>query len=95
MPVFGSRDEVVGVIQLVNKKGGNDFTTSDESVLSSMAAHISVALKMASVTKDDQDPTNKTMIMEALRTSNEQHRHLQRRVTKSRRSSMTKREAQP
>lgn len=85
MPVFGARDEVVGVIQLVNKKEGKEFSISDESVLSSMAAHISVALKMASVTKDDQDPTNKTMIMEALKTSNEQHRHLQRRVTKSRR----------
>jgi len=44
MPILGSEVELLGVIQVLNKKGGN-FNFQDESILSALAVHIGIALE--------------------------------------------------
>jgi GAF domain-containing protein len=44
MPVLGSDMELLGVIQVLNKKRG-DFDYYDESVLSSLAVHVGLTLE--------------------------------------------------
>ena len=47
MPVSGSHNELIGVIQVLNKKGRTGFDQEDESLLEGLNAHISVALERA------------------------------------------------
>jgi len=44
MPILGSQVELLGVIQILNKKTG-DFNYYDESILSSLAVHIGLTLE--------------------------------------------------
>lgn len=44
MPVLGSDVELLGVIQVLNKKAG-DFDHHDESILSALATHVGIALE--------------------------------------------------
>ncbi len=44
MPILGREAELLGVIQVLNKKDG-DFTSYDESILSALAAHVGLALE--------------------------------------------------
>jgi signal transduction histidine kinase len=47
MPLSGSHQELIGVIQVLNKKSGTGFDHEDESLLAGINAHISVALERA------------------------------------------------
>jgi len=47
MPLIGSDDELVGVIQVLNKRGQARFDREDESLLQGLTAHISVAIERA------------------------------------------------
>src|SRR5207237_8100443 len=42
-PMTGQNGRVIGVFQVVNKKGGEHFTTDDEETLSSLGASAAVA----------------------------------------------------
>ena len=44
MPVLGSTLDLLGVIQVLNKKSGN-FDSYDESILSQLAVHVGLALE--------------------------------------------------
>ena len=46
VPIFNSRQEVIGVIQLLNKYSG-DFTENDEGIMSFFANYISGTLELA------------------------------------------------
>lgn len=46
IPIFNSRQEVIGVIQLLNKYNG-DFNEGDEGVMSFFANYVSGALELA------------------------------------------------
>ncbi|MDD4885152.1 GAF domain-containing protein [Sulfuricurvum sp.] len=46
VPIFNSRQEVIGVIQLLNKYNG-DFTENDEGIISFFANYISGTLELA------------------------------------------------
>jgi len=47
MPLIGSHQELIGVIQVLNKKSRAGFDQEDESLLGGLNAHISVALERA------------------------------------------------
>jgi signal transduction histidine kinase len=47
MPLSGGRQELIGVIQVLNKKSRAGFDQEDESLLAGLNAHISVALERA------------------------------------------------
>src|SRR5262245_8939299 len=47
MPLSGSHKELIGVIQVLNKKSRAGFDQEDESLLGGLNAHISVALERA------------------------------------------------
>jgi signal transduction histidine kinase len=47
MPLYGSHNELIGVIQVLNKKNQGGFDQEDESLLGGLNAHISVALERA------------------------------------------------
>ena len=47
IPLSGSHQELIGVIQVLNKKGRTGFDQEDESLLGGLNAHISVALERA------------------------------------------------
>lgn len=49
MPLIGGRDELVGVIQVLNKKNQVGFDQEDESLLRGLTAHVSVAIERASL----------------------------------------------
>jgi signal transduction histidine kinase len=49
MPLIGGRDELVGVIQILNKRNRAGFDQHDESLLRGLTAHISVAIERASL----------------------------------------------
>lgn len=46
VPIFNSRQDVIGVIQLLNKYNG-DFTDADEGIISFLANYISGTLELA------------------------------------------------
>ncbi len=46
VPIFNSRQEVIGVIQLLNKYNG-DFSESDEGIISFFANYVSGTLELA------------------------------------------------
>src|SRR5262245_14993725 len=47
MPLTGAKHELVGVIQVLNKKSQKGFDQEDESLLAGLNAHIAVALERA------------------------------------------------
>jgi signal transduction histidine kinase len=49
MPLIGGREELVGVIQVLNKKNRERFDQEDESLLLGLTAHVSVAIERASL----------------------------------------------
>jgi signal transduction histidine kinase len=49
LPLIGSNDELVGVIQVLNKKGQAAFDREDESLLRGLTSHVSVAIERASL----------------------------------------------
>src|SRR3954470_8436430 len=49
MPLIGGHDELVGVIQVLNKKSEAAFDREDESLLRGLTAHISVAIERANL----------------------------------------------
>ena len=49
MPLIGARDELVGVIQVLNKRGQVSFDLEDESLLRGLTSHISVAIERANL----------------------------------------------
>jgi signal transduction histidine kinase len=49
MPLIGARDELVGVIQVLNKQGQGGFDRADEALLRGLTAHISVAIERANL----------------------------------------------
>jgi signal transduction histidine kinase len=49
IPLIGADDELVGVIQVLNKKNRAQFDQEDESLLLGLSAHVSVAIERASL----------------------------------------------
>jgi signal transduction histidine kinase len=49
MPLIGAREELVGVIQVLNKQGQGVFDREDEALLRGLTSHISVAIERASL----------------------------------------------
>jgi signal transduction histidine kinase len=49
MPLIGAADEMVGVIQVLNKKNKASFDREDESLLRGLTSHISVAIERANL----------------------------------------------
>jgi signal transduction histidine kinase len=49
MPLTGGNDELVGVIQVLNRKHQASFDREDESLLRGLTAHISVAIERANL----------------------------------------------
>jgi phosphoserine phosphatase RsbU/P len=47
LPLIGSGDRLIGVIQVLNKKDQEVFNEADESLLGGLSAHITVALERA------------------------------------------------
>jgi phosphoserine phosphatase RsbU/P len=47
MPLIGNGDRLIGVIQVLNKKDQEVFNEADESLLSGLSAHVTVALERA------------------------------------------------
>jgi sigma-B regulation protein RsbU (phosphoserine phosphatase) len=47
LPLIGSGDRLIGVIQVLNKKDQEVFNEADESLLSGLSAHVTVALERA------------------------------------------------
>ena len=47
LPLIGNGDRLIGVIQVLNKKDQEVFNEADESLLSGLSAHITVALERA------------------------------------------------
>jgi phosphoserine phosphatase RsbU/P len=47
LPLIGNRDRLIGVIQVLNKKDQEVFNEADESLLSGLSAHVTVALEQA------------------------------------------------
>jgi len=80
-PIFGRNKEVIGVLQVVNKKSSKDFTTRDEHILASMATHLSVALQNLNAATEnvklEQYAETKIEILDALKSSYE-HYNLQK-----------------
>jgi len=46
-PMISSSDNLLGVVQVLNKMGGDDFDERDESLLDAFAAHAAVAVERA------------------------------------------------
>jgi len=46
-PIVDQSDRLVGVVQVLNKKGGGAFTTEDEQFLHAICVHLGIALKRA------------------------------------------------
>merc|ERR1712046_172520 len=42
MPIMDLEDNVMGVVELINKEGGGKFTEHDEAALSAFCSHIAV-----------------------------------------------------
>ena len=53
-PMTGQNDRVIGVFQVVNKKGGGEFTTDDEETLSSLGASAAVAVENAQLVAEQR-----------------------------------------
>lgn len=51
LPMISLNGDLVGVIQVLNKKGGGAFDKRDESLLEALGAHASVALERARLTE--------------------------------------------
>jgi sigma-B regulation protein RsbU (phosphoserine phosphatase) len=51
LPMMSSKGKLVGVIQVLNKKGRGVFDERDESLLAALAAHAAVALERAQLTE--------------------------------------------
>jgi sigma-B regulation protein RsbU (phosphoserine phosphatase) len=51
MPMISMNGNLVGVIQVLNKKGGGAFAKRDESLLEALGAHAAVALERARLTE--------------------------------------------
>ena len=49
------KDKVIGVLQLINKKGGGVFTKEDEELLEGMSSQIAIALENAKLFKGMRD----------------------------------------
>ena len=64
LPMISINGDLVGVIQVLNKKGGGAFDKRDESLLEALGAHASVALERARLTDAYVD---KQRIEEALK----------------------------
>jgi len=64
LPMISINGDLVGVIQVLNKKGGGAFDKRDESLLEALGAHASVALERARLTEAYVD---KQRIEEALK----------------------------
>lgn len=47
MPLLGDKGQLVGVIQVLNKKTADAFDEEDEAILEALSSHISVALQRA------------------------------------------------
>jgi serine phosphatase RsbU (regulator of sigma subunit) len=46
-PLIGSNNRLIGVVQVLNKKGGEAFTREDERFLDSICVHFAIALQRA------------------------------------------------
>jgi len=53
-PMTGRNDRVIGVFQVVNKKGGGAFTADDEDTLSSLGASAAVAVENAQLISEQR-----------------------------------------
>ncbi|HEV8230616.1 MAG TPA: HD domain-containing phosphohydrolase, partial [Candidatus Limnocylindria bacterium] len=53
-PMTGQEGRVIGVFQVVNKKGGGPFTPADEELLSSLAASAAVAVENAQLVAEQK-----------------------------------------
>lgn len=51
LPMLSNEGRLIGVIQVLNKKGGGAFDEQDESLLEALAAHAGVALERARLTE--------------------------------------------
>lgn len=56
-PMIGSNDNLLGVVQVLNKLGGDVFDHRDEALLEAFAAHAAVALERAR-TRDELERTH-------------------------------------
>jgi signal transduction histidine kinase len=52
IPLIGRQEELIGVIQVLNKQGRAAFDREDESLLRGISAHVSVAIERASLIED-------------------------------------------
>jgi sigma-B regulation protein RsbU (phosphoserine phosphatase) len=46
-PILSQSDQLIGVVQVLNKKGGGAFTTEDEQFLEAICVHLAIALERA------------------------------------------------
>ncbi len=51
VPIVGSKGDLLGVIQSVNKNGGAHFDERDESLMGAIASHVAVAFERARMTE--------------------------------------------
>ena len=76
-PVFGRDGDIIGVLQVTNKRNGKVFRVKDEVALAAMSAHISRAMERAFVdpAKEQAEASDAEELLGALRASFEHHRH--------------------
>mmetsp|Transcript_14198 Transcript_14198/g.27605 ORF Transcript_14198/g.27605 Transcript_14198/m.27605 type:complete len:429 (-) Transcript_14198:82-1368(-) len=74
-PVFGRTGEIIGVVQVQNKKDGARFRVKDEVALAAMSAHISCALERVIVDADAERASEQDELLRALKASFEHHNH--------------------
>jgi GAF domain-containing protein len=70
-PVFDREGKVTGVLEVVNKRGGQTFTDQDARVLAALAAHVSVALDEVARQGGWLEVVSSNPLLDALKT----HRH--------------------
>jgi two-component sensor histidine kinase len=52
VPLFDSNDEVIGIMQALNKKDGGVFSDKDISVFENLAAHVAISIEKAKEVDD-------------------------------------------
>jgi phosphoserine phosphatase RsbU/P len=67
-PLFSHKGRLIGVIQVLNKRGGGAFSAEDETLLAAFASHAGVALDRAQLV---ESALEKERLEEALRVAHE------------------------
>ncbi len=65
IPLF-DQDDYLGAIQILNKKGGKDFTSDDASILELLGHHAAITLKLANLIEDNIQFERKAAVADAM-----------------------------